>query len=164
MTVIRLLITVLLLCLLASMSVSCFGGAGSTGVGWFSDDNTKDTITFRFNAQSTGNPVTIDNNGSLQQDLSGQFELVDINARTTINGIFDTTYAIQPNINNSIIFTGRCTVNKNGIHNFLIGFIDKGGTGLNPGDKISVWIDPDSSNYLPTYTGTIAGGKIEIRR
>jgi hypothetical protein len=163
MKVIRFLILTLVVGILALLSVSCFGGEGATGVGWFNDDNTQDTITFRFNAQSTGNPLTIDNFGSLRQDVRGQFELVDINTHTKINGTFDTTYVTQPNNNNNL-FTGTCTINDFGIHAFFLGFVDNGEIGLNPGDKISVWIDPNSSNSLPTYTGSIAGGRIEMRK
>ncbi|MGA1864795.1 MAG: hypothetical protein ACMUHX_07000 [bacterium] len=162
---VRIALSIFLVCMLVLVTSGCKkinGGGWFINDGWSALDN---TIIFGFTAQPTGGiAYHPDPTYPPGETVKGEFQLVDIDAKTLIHGEFLGAFADDPAFpygETQSIFWGECSINGEDGHFLQARFIDNGEPGLQAGDRIDIWID--SWVWFPAnYFGTLKGGNVQI--
>lgn len=136
-----------------------------TGGGWFINDGwpaLDHKIIFGFTAQPTGevivHPILLEE----METAKGQFQLIDLDAKTIIHGKFIGVYTEDyPYEETQSLFWGECSINGEDGHFLEAHFMDNGEPGVQAGDRVEIWID-SFIGFPPNYLGTLMGGNIQI--
>ena len=150
------IVCLVILLVVIALTTGCLGNVDkATGGGWFIDETTGNKCTFGFNAQLKDNQGAVEN----EKIYTGQFQFKDYATGQKIHlkvmGLisFDDT---------SAYFGGY---DKDGIP--VVVFVeDLGEPGVDAGDCIAIWYNPDPETFNPDidppdWYGTLGGGNIQ---
>ncbi|MGA1841237.1 MAG: hypothetical protein ACMUIU_11485 [bacterium] len=161
----RMALSIFLVCMLVLVISGC---KKINGGGWFINDGwpaLDHKIMIAFTAQPTGevayhpNPMYPPG-----ETAKGQFQLIDLDAKTIIHGEFLGAFTEDPAFpyeETQSIFWGECSINGEYGHFLEAHFIDNGEPGVQAGDRVEIWID-SFIGIPPNYLGTLMSGNIQI--